>query len=105
MIRIEFTKNICSLISEMIAEGERPILDYVKRSDEEQRHLYLEGKSQCDGIKTISQHQRGRAADIYFLSEDHSHLVTPQKGYAYWHKRWEEKGGQPEISWDRGHFE
>jgi len=103
MTRVEFTKNICSLISEMIAEGEQPILDYVKRSDEEQMHLYQEGKSKCDGIKIRSRHQSGLAADIYFV--EGGKLVMPKAGYGYWHEVWEKKGGKPEITWDRGHFE
>lgn len=105
MDRTEFTQKICSLINEMIAQGERPVGDYWKRSDEEQMHLFQEGKSKCDGIHNISQHQRGTALDIYFLTEDHLHITEPKKGHEYWHKEWENKGGQPMISWDRGHFE
>ncbi len=105
MNRVEFTRNICLLMDEMFIEGERPILDYVKRSDAEQMRLYLQGKSKCDGIEKISQHQRGKAADIYFVSEDHSHIVDPTKGYGYWHDRWCELGGKEMILWDQGHFE
>lgn len=106
MTRFEFTKNICSLIIEMIDMGERPLLDYIKRSDAEQRRLFDQGLSKCDGVNSISQHQRGRAADIYFLSEDGSRLVRPNMGDDYWHELWVRKyDGEPMIIWDRGHFE
>jgi len=104
MNRIEFTKKIAELLLKMIEEGENPIGDYWKRSDEEQMHLYLEGKSSRDGIEKISAHQRGRALDIYFIGDD-GRLAPPKKGWDYWHKRWEEMGGAPMIEWDRSHFE
>ncbi len=104
MTRLEFTKNICTLILRMIEEGESPIADYLKRSDEEQMHLFQEGKSKCDGIHNISQHQRGKALDIYFLDKK-GVLVPPKKGHEYWHGEWEKMGGQPLISWDKGHYE
>ena len=104
MTRVEFTYNICQLLIEMFKADESPIIDYVKRSDEEQMHLYQEGKSKCDGIHNISKHQRGKAVDIYFV--DGNKLVEPKLGHEYWHKRWTETyGGQSMISWDKGHFE
>jgi hypothetical protein len=104
MNRIEFTYNICQLIIEMFKEDESPIIDYVKRSNEEQMHLFQEGKSKCDGIKNVSKHQLGKAADIYFIED--GKLIDPKKGWEYWHKRWVEAyGGQEMISWDKGHFE
>jgi len=113
MNRIAFTYNICQLIIEMFKEDEHPIIDYVKRSDEEQKRLFDLGKSKCDGINNISQHQRGRAVDIYFpdLDDidkdlDKDELLPPKKGFEYWHKRWTDAyGGKPMISWDQGHFE
>ena len=103
MKRLEFTEKICSLILNMIDEGESPVIDYVKRSDEEQMHLYQEKKSKCDGVTNISQHQRGCAADLYFIGK--GKLVPPKKGHEYWHQEWEKVGGQPMISWDKGHYE
>jgi len=103
MNRVEFTHNLINLLAAMFIEGESPIIDYVKRSDEEQMHLFQEGRSKCDGIKVRSKHQTGRAADIYFV--DNGKLVEPKKGFGYWHKYWEEKGGEPMISWDKNHFE
>ena len=103
MNRVEFTHNLTNLLAAMFLEGEHPIIDYVKRSNEEQMHLYQEGKSKCDGVKVISRHQVGCAADIYFI-EDRK-LADPKKGWEHWHRYWEEKGGSPMISWDKGHFE
>lgn len=101
--RVEFTRQIIDLLASMMLDGEHPIIDYVKRSDEEQMHLYQEGKSKCDGIKIKSQHQFGKAMDIYFVEK--GKLVDPKKGWEYWHKVWESLGGQPMVSWDKGHFE
>lgn len=103
MDRVEFTRNLVNLLAAMLLDGEHPILDYVKRSDEEQARLYKEGKSKCDGVKVKSKHQLGKAADIYFVED--GKLVEPKRGWEYWHKRWEEKGGNPMIDWDKGHFE
>lgn len=103
MNRVEFTDKITELLRAMIDKGEDPIMDYVKRSDEEQQRLFKLGLSQRDGIEKISGHQKGRAMDIYFVVD--GKLIDPAKGWEYWHERWEEVGGQPIISWDKGHFE
>jgi len=103
MNRIEFTYNLCNLILKMTEEGESPILDFVKRSSEEQKRLYDAGKSKCDGINTLSYHQFGKAADIYFMKD--GQLVDPIRGFSYWHDVWEEMGGGKIINWDQGHFE
>ncbi len=101
--RIDFTRQLNNLIAGMILEGEHPILDYVKRSPEEQKRLFDAGLSKCDGVNNISQHQIGVAADIYFVED--GKLVEPKKGFDYWHRNWEEKGGRPMIEWDKGHWE
>jgi hypothetical protein len=103
--RYDFTIALLSLLARMVAEGERPIMDYVKRSDEEQNRLYAQGLSKCDGLLKVSAHQVGRAADIYFLAPDDSELVPPVKGHTYWHEHWERLGGKPMLDWDRGHYE
>jgi hypothetical protein len=105
MNRLEFTRAKCNLIAAMFLEKEQPIEDYLKRSTEEQKRLFDLGLSKCDGVNIVSAHQRGKAIDIYFLSDDLTTLVTPKKGYEYWHKYWEQKGGKPMIEWDPGHFE
>lgn len=105
MKRTEFTKALSKLLAAMFLEGELPIVDYVKRSAEEQNRLYREGKSKLDGYKAISKHQIGLAADIYFLTEDGKSLTDPKKGWEYWHDYWIKLGGKPMIAWDKTHFE
>ena len=115
MNRPEYTKNICELILMMIEEGENPIGDFWKRSDEEQHRLWKIGRDKegnivdktvtnCDGRINISDHQRGRGLDILFLSEDNTRIVEPQKGWDYWHTEWSRRGGKPTIKGDAGHF-
>ncbi len=121
MTRVEFTCNIVALLNQMILLGEHPIGDFWKRSDEEQHRLWKIGRDEegnkigdtvtnCDGINSISGHQRGKALDILFLNVD-GKLVAPQMGYEHWHKIWEGWGGKPEIldkdgkPCDRGHWE
>ncbi len=107
MTRADFTRKKCKLIGRMIEDGERPIEDYLKRSDEEQLRLFKEGKSKCDGVHKISQHQVGKAVDIYLL-DTHGDLVDwkhiPKLAKKY-HDLWVTMGGEPMIEWDQGHFE
>jgi hypothetical protein len=103
MTRVEFTEKLVDLLSWMIDVGEHPIIDFVKRSDEEQKRLFDKGLSKCDGVNIKSQHQFGKAADLYFI--ENSQMVDPKNGWECWHNHWVEMGGKPMISWDRGHFE
>lgn len=106
MNRVDFTRKIAALIMEMDRQGESPILDFCKRSDEEQKRLFDAGKSKCDGKITLSQHQLGKAVDIYFLRD--GKLGDPVKGFEFWHDTWDGWCGEdasPMIAWDKGHFE
>ncbi len=114
MNRIEFTQNIVALLHQMILLGETPIMDFCKRSDAEQARLYRIGRDRegkkvgdtvtnCDGVSTISAHQRGRALDILFLDGDK--IVDPKAGWDHWHQIWEQWGGAKMLEWDRSHFE
>jgi D-alanyl-D-alanine dipeptidase len=114
MDRVEFTSKITMLLLAMIQEGEHPILDYAKRSDEEQHRLWQIGRDEngnkigksvtnCDGVKNVSGHQRGRALDILFI--ENGTVSAPKKGWIYWHDEWVKMGGGREISWDEDHFE
>jgi hypothetical protein len=117
MNRGEFTKGIAGLLIQMWNEGEYPIADFLKRSPEEQNRLFKLGKSNADGINTHSQHEFGKALDILFLDLDDADKdgitqelkVSPKKGWDYWHKEWEKKGGKAMTEWyqknDQGHFE
>lgn len=115
MNRPEYTKNICELVLMMIEEGENPIGDFWKRSDEEQYRLWKIGRDEkgnvigktvtnCDGRISISDHQRGKGLDILFLSEDNEQIIEPKKGWDYWHVEWSRRGGKPAIKGDAGHF-
>jgi hypothetical protein len=101
--RVAFTKAMTWLLSKMIDEGENVLIDYCKRSDDEQRRIFKEGLSKCDGVVRVSQHQKGRAVDLYFVKG--AKLIEPIKGYEYWHDMWQQCGGSPIISWDKSHFE
>lgn len=115
MNRPEYTKNICEIVLMMIEEGENPIGDFWKRSDEEQYRLWKIGRDEkgnvisktvtdCDGRINISDHQRGKGLDILFLSEDNTQIIEPKKGWDYWHVEWSRRGGKPAIKGDAGHF-
>ncbi len=112
--RQEFNEKFNDLFNEMRAEGEHPIVDFCKRSIEEQHRLWRIGRDEsgnkigktvtnCDGHTTISYHQYGRAIDLYFL--DRGKVIDPKRGYSYWHDRWDAMGGRPRIEGDLGHFE
>ena len=107
MNRFEFTRKIAALLIMMIAEGERPIADYLKRSAEEQRRLFDKGLSKADGRTKKSGHQDAKALDIYFENEDDEDTIldAPKKGWKYWHDIWRKMGGKKMIPWDKGHFE
>jgi hypothetical protein len=112
MNRVEFTGAKTKLLQTMIDEGEQPLEDYLKRSNEEQNRLFKLGLSKCDGYKITSGHQRGKAEDIYFqdkvtglVFDKNGEAISPVKGWEYWHKKAEELGFKPMIEWDKGHFE
>jgi len=103
--RNEFTYRLSKLLITMFEEGEKPLLDYVKRSPQEQKRLYDAGLSKCDGYMILSRHQSGKAADIYFLNHEETELEDPYMGFEYWHSVWESMGGSKAIPWDPNHFE
>ena len=110
MNRREFTKSLAVLLTEMVSAGDMPILDYCLRSPYEQKRLFDEGLSKCDGFINKSYHQKGLAADIYLVVELPNNDVVIQfewdKNKAMkWHLRWQELGGAPMILWDKPHFE
>jgi hypothetical protein len=129
MTRRLFTKNLAILITEMVSDGNEPILDHVLRSKEEQLRLYSKGRTlcsdgtwidsnpsqivtKCDGVKRPSAHQKGEAADIYFVVTRPDGTVFIDYDYKYtsdlaikYHKRWEELGGKPMLEWDKPHYE
>ena len=112
MNRRDFTKKISTLILEMIADGNYPVIDYALRSREEQKRLYDLGASKCDGEVKISAHQKGMAMDIYFVVTredgtvhiDYDYKETSDLAVKY-HARLVQMGGEPMIDWDKCHYE
>jgi len=112
MNRRQFTKNIATLLTEMVEAGDMPVMDYVLRSAEEQNRLFQKGVSGCDGYKKKSRHQSGKAMDIYLVKtrKDGSVYVdynwTDTEKCNKWHKRWVELGGRKMITFKnrRGHL-
>ncbi len=104
--RVDFTRALRVLLDSMIQNDDRPVIDYVKRSDEEQKRLFDAGLSRCDGRRSISKHQLALAVDIYLINEDGTlHDWHSDKKAEMYHHLWESLGGKPMLSWDKGHFE
>jgi len=103
MNRIEFTKRLNKLLTKMIDEQEPVIIDYIKRSNTEQNLLYKMNKSKCDGYKKISNHQLGKAADLYFIKNNK--LDFDFNKYKFWHQIWQRLGGKKMLPDDIPHFE
>ena len=103
--RVELTEAAAALLQYMINEGDTPIIDYVKRTDEEQARLFAAHLSKCDGVIKISKHQTGEAIDIYLIEGGKLHDWKADDRWEKYHDFWAESGGRPAIEWDLGHFE
>lgn len=105
--RTTFTRMLVDLLSFMVASGDNPIIDYVKRSNEEQKRLFALGLSKCDGVNNKSKHQEGKAVDIYLADKEGTILLDWKEGdkTKFYHDYWETIGGAPMLDWDVGHFE
>ncbi|MFA5234558.1 MAG: hypothetical protein WC390_09180 [Sulfurimonas sp.] len=109
MTRTEFTLKIAQLIF-LMAKDDFPVMDFVMRSQSEQKRLFDAGLSKCDGKIKISRHQLGLAMDIYFLDDkgniDFGYESQRAKDCAVkYHDIWVTMGGKPMISWDKSHYE
>jgi peptidoglycan L-alanyl-D-glutamate endopeptidase CwlK len=94
---IEFFRKVSKLIV-MASIHEIKLLPYsFIRSAEEQKKLFDEGKSQCDGINKISQHQRGLAIDLVII-RDNAAVWQSDPEYALLGRMWEEEG----MTWGGG---
>jgi hypothetical protein len=112
MNRRQFTANLANLITQMIADGNEPVIDYVLRSKEEQKRLFDAGLSKCDGITNMSAHQSALAVDIYFVVTNPDGTVFIDYGYektaplsVKYHDLWVNWGGHRRIEWDKCHYE
>jgi hypothetical protein len=104
--RQQFNLAFVNLLQAMFADGQIPLVDFVKRSNEEQTRLFNAGLSKCDGVKNKSKHQTGMAVDIYLTDQEGRLKDWTMDGLAVkYHTLWESLGGKPILSWDQGHFE
>ena len=104
MKRIEFTHMVELLLHQAsMLRPYEPIIDYCKRSAEEQKMLYKKGLSQLDGYKKVSKHQSGKAIDIYLVRG--GKISWAKWRYEVLHDYWVKIGGKPMLSWDIAHFE
>lgn len=101
--RIKFTQMFGELIDFAAEVGINVIVDYVLRTAAEQKRLFDNGFSKCDGIRKKSQHQRALAVDLYIV--EGGAISDNKERYRQLHDRWEIFGGEPMIEWDIGHFE
>ena len=121
MTRDEFTKNIATIICEMIIAGDIPVGDRWMCSAEEQNRLFKIGRQLIngiwqiigdvvtfvDGIIKFSKHQYGIALDIYFRNKETKEIIYDvtevgneyyKERCLYWHSVWDKKyGGKPMI--------
>ena len=106
--RIAFFQMACKLGDYAWLKNIRIMPTALYRTAEEQKRLFDEGKSKCDGTKNVSKHQRWRAVDIVIVDADGECIwATPE--YAVLGKFWESLGGTWGGSWagfpDQYHFE
>jgi len=79
-----------------------PIIDWCKRSGQEQARMFKLGLSECDGVKKRSDHQDAKAIDLYLGKG--SKLIWDKALYRKLHKFWSLLGGKEMIPGDIGHF-
>lgn len=108
----EFTKNIATLILEMVSDGNSPALNDVHRALVAQQDAFKNGFSKDDGIEHISAHQKSLAADIYFVVTNADGSVEIDYEcektaplHRKYHDRWVAMGGRPIIEWDKDHYQ
>ena len=105
--RSEFTFKVAELIFWIDAQDWKPILDFAKRTEYEQAHLFQLGLSKCDGIHKISPHQYEASpgllgVDIYI---DAGSGIFDTEIYRKAHEHWIKLGGDEMIEWDQAHFQ
>jgi hypothetical protein len=107
--RAEFTLKISQLVLQMAKDGHIPVYDYLMRHRIEQMFFFELGRSKCDGIVKLSDHQLGCACDIYFVINgqicfDYDKSPLAKELAKKYHDEWVKMGGQPMIEWDKGHY-
>jgi len=105
MRRMEFSRYVWRLLKYAEDCGYDTIGNHWKRSDIEQKELFKKGLSKCDGIEKVSEHQYGKAIDIWIMVE--GKISNDRIKYIKLHKYWESLNPELKsmIPWDMGHFE
>lgn len=87
-------------------------LDWVLRSVYDQQQMFKTGKSKCDGLKIVSAHQKGKAADLLVIGPNNAGtldlidpLISINSTWKQIRQHWEDLGGKKMIEWDPAHFE
>ena len=112
MTRSEFSVALAKMVLRMSDDGLNPAIDYAKRSDQEQARLFAMNDpdkhiwvTSDDGVKHISDHQRGKAVDILLFDGNGTLICNwPDKWAKLYHSLWVTAGGKPVIPKDIGHF-
>ncbi len=115
MNRREFSNLITKhflYITSVLPPDYYPVLDYVKRGEADQKALFDQGKSECDGVNKLSRHQLGKACDILIMKMtpgERDKVIDPMVEFPDLWRRirivWEDCGGDRMIPWDKCHFE
>lgn len=105
-----FARAFGRLIQFACSRGINVTVFFMYRTADQQRKLFNEGKSKCDGYHNLSPHQEGRAADIVVSNEKGlvwDHIDEYDKLAEYWKGLGSQYiwGGDFEFADDIYHFE
>ena len=108
--RIAFERKFSLLILHAtLVLGLKPMVFSAYRTRAEQRTLFDEGKSQCDGTAKVSKHQLWLARDIVLIDDDGQPIWKHTEDYDKLGEIWETLGGTWGGNWvsfiDIYHFE
>jgi hypothetical protein len=77
-----FLKKLANVIT-ACDEAEIPVVVFsMYRTADEQRKLFREGKSKCDGYNVKSRHQEWLAADLGILNDEGTDILWNDDRYA-----------------------
>ena len=86
--RADFNYKFAILTIYAKLRGIKFICTSYTRTAEEQNRLFKEGKSQCDGYKKISMHQKDRARDIVIITDKAKPIWKRTEDYETLGKFW-----------------
>jgi len=103
-----FLQKFSELVTFAKSQNIRFIVFTFYRSPEEQYKMYKERKSQIDGYKKKSYHQKWRAIDLVILDERGNPIWSRNEQYEKLGKYWKDLGGTWGGDWtfnDIYHFQ